>query len=103
MLMDGLCGMPNERKKAMAEAYKRLRRQRTERRLKNQSFMQPSKRPRRVRRPAPEWLRKKARASWRPSLFLHQKGQRRLPLWRELMALNRYWHKQGDDEGTHWP
>jgi hypothetical protein len=29
----------------MARAYKRLRRQRTERRLKNQSFMEPSKRP----------------------------------------------------------
>src|SRR5258708_26980168 len=29
----------------MAKAYKRLRRQRTERRLKNQSFMEPSKRP----------------------------------------------------------
>jgi hypothetical protein len=28
-----------------AKAYKRLRRQRTERRLKNQSFMEPSKRP----------------------------------------------------------
>src|SRR6185437_7965571 len=32
-------------KKAMAKAYKHLRRQRTERRLKNQSFMEPSKRP----------------------------------------------------------
>jgi hypothetical protein len=30
----------------MAKAYKRLRRERTERRLKNQSFMEPSKRPR---------------------------------------------------------
>jgi hypothetical protein len=29
----------------MAKAYKRLRRQRTQRRLKNQSFMEPSKRP----------------------------------------------------------
>jgi hypothetical protein len=29
----------------MAKAYKHLRRQRTERRLKNQSFMEPSKRP----------------------------------------------------------
>jgi hypothetical protein len=29
----------------MAKAYKRLRRERTERRLKNQSFMEPSKRP----------------------------------------------------------
>jgi hypothetical protein len=29
----------------MAKAYKRLRRQRTERRVKNQSFMGPSKRP----------------------------------------------------------
>jgi hypothetical protein len=29
----------------MAKAYKRLRRQRTERRLKNQNFMEPSKRP----------------------------------------------------------
>jgi hypothetical protein len=29
----------------MAKAYKRLRRQRTERRLKNQSFMEPSTRP----------------------------------------------------------
>ena len=36
---------PRERKKAMAKAYKHLRRQRTERRLKNQSFMEPSKRP----------------------------------------------------------
>jgi hypothetical protein len=35
----------SERKKAMAKAYKRLRRERTERRLKNQSFMEPSKRP----------------------------------------------------------
>jgi hypothetical protein len=35
----------SEWKKAMAKAYKRLRRQRTERRLKNQSFMEPSKRP----------------------------------------------------------
>jgi hypothetical protein len=34
-----------ERKKAMAKAYKRLRRERTERRVKNQSFMEPSKRP----------------------------------------------------------
>jgi hypothetical protein len=33
-----------ERKKAMAKAYKRLRRERTERRLKNQSFMEASKR-----------------------------------------------------------
>jgi len=31
--------------KAMAKAYKRLRRRRTERRVKNQSFMEPSKRP----------------------------------------------------------
>jgi hypothetical protein len=29
----------------MAKAYKRLRRQRAERRLKNQSFIEPSKRP----------------------------------------------------------
>ena len=29
----------------MAKAYKRLRRQRTQRRLKNQSFMESSKRP----------------------------------------------------------
>ncbi len=29
----------------MAKAYKRLRRERTERRLKNQSFIEPSKRP----------------------------------------------------------
>jgi hypothetical protein len=29
----------------MAKAYKRLRRQRTERRLENQRFMEPSKRP----------------------------------------------------------
>jgi hypothetical protein len=29
----------------MAKAYKRLRRERTQRRLKNQSFMEPSKRP----------------------------------------------------------
>jgi hypothetical protein len=29
----------------MAKAYERLRRERTERRLKNQSFMEPSKRP----------------------------------------------------------
>jgi len=29
----------------MAKAYKRLRRQRTQRRLKNQSFMEPAKRP----------------------------------------------------------
>jgi hypothetical protein len=34
-----------DRKKAMAKAYKRLRRQRTERRLENQRFMEPSKRP----------------------------------------------------------
>ena len=34
-----------EESKAMAKAYKHLRRQRTERRLKNQSFMEPSKRP----------------------------------------------------------
>jgi hypothetical protein len=33
------------RKKTMAKAYKRLRRQRAERRLKNQSFIEPSKRP----------------------------------------------------------
>ena len=38
-------GGRSERKKAMAKAYKRLRRERTERRLKNQSFMEPSKRP----------------------------------------------------------
>jgi hypothetical protein len=38
-------GVRSERKKAMAKAYKRQRRQRTERRLKNQSFMEPSKRP----------------------------------------------------------
>jgi hypothetical protein len=29
----------------MAKAYKRLRRQRTERRVKNQRFVEPSKRP----------------------------------------------------------
>jgi hypothetical protein len=29
----------------VAKAYKRLRRERTQRRLKNQSFMEPSKRP----------------------------------------------------------
>jgi hypothetical protein len=29
----------------MAKAYKRLRRERTERRLKNQSFMEPLQRP----------------------------------------------------------
>jgi hypothetical protein len=29
----------------MAKAYKHLRRRRTERRVKNQSFMEPSKRP----------------------------------------------------------
>ena len=34
----------------MAKAYKRLRRQRTQRRLKNQSFMEPSKRPLQGRR-----------------------------------------------------
>jgi hypothetical protein len=34
-----------ERKKAMTKAYKHQRRQRTQRRLKNQSFMEPSKRP----------------------------------------------------------
>jgi hypothetical protein len=38
-------GVRSERKKAMAKAYKRLRRERTERRLKNQSFLEPSKRP----------------------------------------------------------
>jgi hypothetical protein len=39
-----------KRRQAMAKAYKRLRRQRTERRLKNQSFMEPSKRPLQGRR-----------------------------------------------------
>jgi hypothetical protein len=34
----------------MAKAYKRLRRQRTQRRLKNQSFMESSKRPLQGRR-----------------------------------------------------
>jgi hypothetical protein len=29
----------------MAKAYKRLRRERTQRRVKNQRFMEPSKRP----------------------------------------------------------
>lgn len=29
----------------MAKAYRRLRRQRTQRRVKNQRFMEPSKRP----------------------------------------------------------
>jgi hypothetical protein len=29
----------------MAKAYKRLRRERTQRRIKNQGFMEPSKRP----------------------------------------------------------
>jgi hypothetical protein len=32
-------------KKAMAKAYKHQRQQRTQRRLKNQNFMEPSKRP----------------------------------------------------------
>jgi hypothetical protein len=34
----------------MAKAYKHQRRQRTQRRLKNQSFMEPSKRPLKGRR-----------------------------------------------------
>jgi DNA-binding protein H-NS len=35
----------SDRNKAMAKAYKRLRRERTERRVKNQRFIEPSKRP----------------------------------------------------------
>jgi hypothetical protein len=56
----------------MAKAYKRLRRQRTERRLENQRFMEPSKRP----------LMGKRKKSFYPISF--QQGCKRTSFWEAL-------------------
>ena len=53
----------------MAKAYKRLRRQRTQRRLKNQSFMEPAKRP----------LQGKRKKSFIRSLLANDPGDKRRP------------------------
>jgi hypothetical protein len=53
----------------MAKAYKRIRRQRTQRRLKNQSFMEPAKRP----------LQGKRKKSFIRSLLANDPGDKRRP------------------------
>jgi hypothetical protein len=65
----------------MAKAYKRLRRERTERRLKNQSFMEPSKRP----------LTGKRKKSFIRSLFSKDVSD---PAGRYLLIALLYKHKE---------